>query len=167
MTVSKTTYSDLVDMASEAVRWEVRDLAGGIDSIDSLFDAAFEGIRQGVDASLIYTSDIVETWASLGYPDLPEDLADLDTNVSDTVRMATYWALVEGDGMGPDAAWDGMDKALAQRASNLAEDTGADDVDEYLYNLPMPSSDLREALWEYLNGGDVEDMRDAIRTVSN
>ena len=160
--MSRITYSDMVDMASEAVRWEVRDLAGGIDSIDSLFDAAFEGIRQGVDDSLIYTTDIVETWENLGCPDLPENLADIDTNVSDMVRMATYWALVEGDGMGYDAAWDGMDEALALRAREHAADTGADDVDDYLYNLPMPSSDLREALWEYLNGGDVEDMRELI-----
>ena len=162
--MSKITYSDLVDMAREAVCWEVRDLAGGIGSIDSLYDAALEGIRQDVDASLIYTTDIVATWESLGYPDLPEDLADtgIDTDLSGMVRLATYWALVDGEHMGYDAAWDGMDEALALRAREHAADTGADDVDDYLYNMPTPSSNLREALWEYLNGGDVEDLREAM-----
>ena len=165
--MSRITYSDMVEMAREAVSWEVRDLAGGTGSIDSLYDAALESIRQGVDASLIYTTDIVATWESLGYPDLPEGLADLDADLSGMVCQATYWELVEGEGMGPDAAWDGLDEALARRAREHAADTDADDVDDYLYNMPVPSSDLREALWEYLNGGDVEDLRDAIKAVNN
>ena len=75
--------------------------------------------------------------------------------------MATWWALVEGEGMGPDAAWDGMDQALTLRAREHAVDMGADDVDEYLEGV-MVSGDMREPLWDYLNGGDVDDLRVAL-----
>ena len=165
--MSAITYGDLVDMAREAVSWEVNDLDGGTVGIEGLLDVAREGIREGVDAQLIYTADIVETWTDLQYPDLPEDLVDLDADLLSTVSTATYWALVDGEGMGPDAAWDGMDQALTLRAREHAVDMGADDVDEYLVDGVMVSGDMREAVWDYLNGGDVDDLRVALEMVKN
>lgn len=164
--MSAITYDDLVDMAREAVSWEVNDLDGGTADIEGLLDVAREGIREGVDAQLIYTADIVATWKDLEYPDLPEWERGLDTDLSSMVRAATYWALVEGEDMGPDAAYDGMDQALTLRARELAVDMGADDVDEYLASVMM-TGDMREPLWDYLNSGDVDNLRVALGMVAD
>lgn len=164
--MSAITYDDLVDMAREAVSWEVNNLDGGTVGIEGLLDVAREGIREGVDAQLIYTADIVATWMDLEYPDLPEWERGLDTDLSSMVRTATYWALVDGEDLGPDAACDGMDQALTLRAREHAVDMGADDVDEYLASVIM-TGDMREPLWDYLNGGDVDDLRVALGMVAD
>ena len=140
---------DMKVAAETAVKWQL-DNTPGVD-LDTLVDVAEQGARDDVDASLIWTQGIYDTWVALGRPDYPVEDLDWpdDGDIDNMILVATQYELIYGEDR-PDYV-ELVLEVLGERAETVAENHGDSD------DLVPDGSDVDELLDYVLERGDYSD----------